>query len=80
MIVSDKKGVRKSVGYVSVKKNGIGMNSGGWNEDGGRLRIWLGKRVKVIGSLLSWMSKVEEGEDDWMRKWVTGERKYEGRL
>lgn len=80
VLVSDKKGVRKTVGYVTVKRKGVGMNAGGWNEESGRLRIWLGKRVKVIGSLLGWMSKAEGDDDDWNRKRITGERKYEGRL
>jgi hypothetical protein len=80
VLVKDMKETRTTIGYVhySTRKDGAGMNAGGWRK--GRLRIWVGKKVKVIGNLLQWMSHDTSDDGSWDKGYLNGTRKFEGRI
>jgi hypothetical protein len=80
VLVKDLKGTRETIGYVHYqpRKGGAGLSAGGW--DKGRLRIWVGRKVKVIGNLLQWMSHDQSEDGNWDNGYLNGTRRFEGKL
>lgn len=82
VVVKDKNGARASVGWVKNRPGkGLSLEAGGWRSEKGRLRIWIGKKIKVIGSALSWLATdSEERDDHYQERYISGKEKYRGVL